>query len=151
MLNSLVLFDDENQIEEITLLKNWELASDFNLAGFAIKDEIVNKRQEIDLSEIDLVIVLIGESTKFLGSRFKTVTQKILQSDVSILCLNTNGFIGLEENICPKILADAGCIHMPFTKKDLQLSLSYIKPNGRLKNKTGSFHFKNYTPDPLAE
>ncbi|RZL40787.1 MAG: hypothetical protein EOP00_26135 [Pedobacter sp.] len=119
--------------------------------GFTIKDEIIYKSTELDLSSVDLVIILIGESTRFLGNHFKAAVTEILNTDIPVLCLNTNGFIGLEEDFCPIMLADAGCIHMPFNRKDLELSLGYIKNDERAEQKTGSFHYKHYTPDPFSE
>lgn len=138
MQKSLVLFDIENQAAEIQALKDWNLSSEFEFRGYTIKAAINALNTEL----YDQFIVLIGESTKYLNHQFIEDLKLIIATTKPILCLNLNGFVALEEDICPIVLHDVGAIHMAFAKEDLAISLDYIKPDARIINPNGSYHFR---------
>ena len=144
-MNITVLFDKENQREEISLMKSWNLSHQLNFIGFDIKAG----EENLDLADIEattLFIVLIGESTRFLDRNFLASLTLLVASTRAILCLNLNGFVGLDENHCPRTLWDCGAIHMPFgSEKEINYWLDHIKHDARVEQRTGSFHFKKHS------
>lgn len=136
-----ILFDEENQQEEVTLLKKWELDYDLGFIGYGIKSK-KSDFTDIDIKDYSIFVILIGESSRFLSAQFISDVKLIINSPKSILCFNINGFIGLSEEECPRILWDCGAIHMSFDKENVSYSLSAIKSDARETNKSGSFHFR---------
>lgn len=143
MKKYLILFDKENQEKEVDAIKSWGLNYNFVYCGYTIKESCT--QSEIDL-EADGYILLTGESTKHLSLLFFRDLTSIVKTLKPILCLNLNGFVDLEENICPPLLYNVGAIHMAFSKEDLRISLDYLKDDTRIKNPNSSFHFKKYQP-----
>lgn len=84
MAKTLILFDKENQLGEVQLIKDWNISRMFDYHGYLIRGRV----EDIDLSDYELFIVLIGESTKYLGSQFYGVVMEIASTDRPILCLN---------------------------------------------------------------
>lgn len=140
-MNVTVLFDEENQQQDIALLKAWQLNHQFTYKGYAIKDDH-SYFESFDVEETDLFIILIGESSRFLSGQFITDLKLMMNATKAILCLNTNGFIGLNEDNCPRILWNCGALHMPFDEENVRYSLNVIKLDTRIANPTGSFHFR---------
>jgi len=140
-MNVTVLFDEENQQQEIALLNAWQLNHQFTYKGYAIKDDHFYF-ETLNVEEIDLFIILIGESSRFLSLQFIADLKLIINSNKTVLCLNTNGFIGLNEDNCPRILWDCGALHMPFDEENVRYSLNVIKLDTRIDHPTGSFHFR---------
>jgi len=140
-MNIAVLFDEENQQQEIALLKAWQSDHQFTYSPYAIKDDH-SYSKPLNVEESDLFIILIGESSRFLSAQFIDDLKLIINSSKTILCLNMNGFIGLNEEDCPRALWDCGALHMPFDEENLRYSLSVIKLDTRIHHPTGSFHFR---------
>lgn len=140
MQKALVLYDIENQSDAIYDLKDWNLNYDFEFEGYGIK----SFSEDPILGDYDLYIILIGASTRYLDQRFYKDVEQIIAVLKPILCLNLNGFVALEEDTCPKLLHDAGAIHMPFTMDDLIFSLQSIKPDTRIVNPKGSYHLRRF-------
>jgi len=140
MQKSLILYDKENQSDKIQVLKDWGLDYHFEFKGYGIKPLAGGPI----LTDYDLYIILIGESTRYLDHEFYADVEHIIATSKPILCLNLNSFVALEEDICPRLLYDAGAIHMPFTKDDLLFSLQSIQPDSRLVNPHGSYHFRRF-------
>ena len=140
-MNVTVLFDEENQQQEIVLLKAWQLDHQFTYSGYAIKDDH-SYTQPLNVDKTELFIIIIGESNRFLSAQFITDLKLIMNSTKAILCLNTNGFIGLNEDNCPRVLWDCGALHMPFDEENVRYSLNVIKPDTRIEHPTGSLHFR---------
>lgn len=134
-----ILFDEENQQNEIALIKNWNLNHHLTYIGYTIKDKQLDL---VSLDETEIFVILIGISTKFLSMQFTERVKSIIDSTKAILCLNINGFIGLNEGDCPRMLWDCGALHMPFDEENVRYSLNVIKLNTRIDNPTGSFHFR---------
>jgi hypothetical protein len=65
---------------------------------------------------------------------------------LTIICFNTNEWLGLYEENYPKFIADVGAIHMPLTKEDVIFTLNGNKENFRATNKTGSFYMRRNFP-----
>lgn len=141
-----VLYDEENNLEQIALLKKADTIARFNFYGYSIKSKSENTA--IDLNKRDICIVLIGESTRFLANHFLLDLQTVINSALPILCLNINEFIGLDEANCPRILWDCGAIHMPFNKENLIYLLREVKYQDRNENSKGSFHLRQH-PRPF--
>lgn len=134
-----ILFDEENQQNEIALIKKWNLNHHLTYIGYTIKDKQLDL---VSLDETEIFVILIGISTKFLSTQFTERVKSIIGSTKAILCLNINGFIGLNEDDCPRMLWDCGALHMPFDEENVRYSLNVIKLDTRIDNSTGSFHFR---------
>ncbi|RZK66226.1 MAG: hypothetical protein EOO95_06395 [Pedobacter sp.] len=138
MQKSLILFDLENQSAEIQKIKDWDLKWQFEFRGYTIKSGAMPLNTDVHHQ----FIILVGESTKYLSKQFYEDLDAIILTTKPILCLNLNGYVGLEEKICPIVLHDSGAIHMAFSNEDLAMSLDYIKPDAKIVNPNGSYHFK---------
>lgn len=138
MKRSLLLFDLENQRDKIEELKAWNVDANIEFKGYSIK----SSGQLLDTTGFDQFIILLGRSTKYLSAQFYRDLESIISTTKPILCLNLNGFVALEKDICPIILQDVGAVHMAFSRQDLTLSLSYIKHNARIDNPSGSYHYR---------
>lgn len=138
-----VLFDEENQTQEVDLLKKLKLVHDFNYYGYTIKSKGLN-RQLLAIEKTDLFVILIGPSTRFLSSQFIDDLKLIINATKAILCLNLGGMIGLDENDCPRLLWDCGALHMSFSEEDFIYLLNVIKLDDRKAIRAGSFHIRKY-------
>ena len=153
MISWLVLFDEENQSDEVKLLQNWSANYNLFLLGYGIK-----KNQSADIfnlisnHEINGIIFPISSSKNYLDESFKKDSEKIIRLNLPIICFNINRNLGLDENNCPRFLWSIGALHMPFTKDDTDFALKNIKINARETENTGSFFFRRNYPydDPLS-
>jgi len=136
-----VLFDEENQHQEADLMKKMKLVHDFSYCGYTIKSKKLN-RQLLNIERTDLFVILVGPSTRFLSSQFIDDLKLIINSTKTILCLNLEGMIGLDENHCPKILWDCGALQTPFGEENFIYLLNVMKLEDRKAIRTGSFHIR---------
>lgn len=141
---AILLFDEENQQGEITLLKKWKLDYNLTYKGYTIKNEDLNF-QSLNIEEKVLYVILVGPGTRFLSAQFMDDVKLIIESTNAILCLNLNGTIGLDEDHCPRILWDCGALHMPFGRKDVAYLLEVMKLDNSERNPSGSFHLRKHS------
>ena len=153
MKSWLVLFDEENQNDEIKLLENWSANYNLYSLGFGIKKiQSTDILDFISVKNIDGIIFLIGSSSNYLNESFKEDSEKIIALTLPIICFNISKNLGLDEDNCPRFLWSIGALHMPFTKNDVDFTLKSIKYNARVTENTGSFFFRRNFPydDPLS-
>lgn len=136
-----VLFDTENQQQELISLKSWRLPYHFSFRAYHIKatDQI---HLPLDITQTDLFVILIGTSTNYLSASFYEDLKEIINADKAIICFNLNETIALDENNCPRLLWDCGTINMPFTKKDVAYTLEITALNARVTHPTNSYHIR---------
>jgi hypothetical protein len=143
MANCLVLFDHENQLNEVQHLLDWYPEFNFTKRGYSIKDGVTDDViQLISDNQLTKIIFLIGSSTRYLHSNFKKDTEEISKLDLPIICFNINKCLGTDEDNCPKFMASIGAVHMPFTKKDVVFTLTNHKQDSRKEYREGSYYMK---------
>lgn len=126
-----VEYDSDNRY--YNTLKMWDKNDKFdfkffnahdmnNIMKFSNEDSIKSKLRE-RLKNTKLMIVLIGERTKY---HHKYVGWEIKQAqnlDIPIIAVNINKKNGIDNDLCPASLKMKNALHIPFKKEAIQLGM----------------------------
>lgn len=142
MIRTYVAFDATNDMAYYNTLKMWKEHKNINftfdnahelnnLRDGSNEDTIKRKLRERML-ESDLLILLVGESTKFLYKFVRWEIDLALELGIPIVVCNLNGLRKMDENLCPPILKNELAIHVPFKAR----ILSYAHDNWPASHKS---------------
>lgn len=141
-----VCFDGDKDIHYYNLMKAWKqndkTSFDFNNAHdlnniLSSSSEITIKRRLRErMNNSKILVVLIGESTKFLYKYVRWEIQIALEYKIPIIVVNINGKREKDCDRCPAILSKELAIHISFNRNILQYALEKW-PSSHLK------HIKN--------
>lgn len=140
-----VCFDGDKDIHYYYLMKAWK-ASDNNTFNFFDAHDLSNARDSSlelsikrQLSErlraAKLMVVLIGESTRYLTKFVRWEMEQALRVDLPLIAVNLNGFNNVDSTRCPPVIRNELCLHIPLKQKALEWSIdNWIAIHNQLKN-----------------
>ncbi|RZK13393.1 MAG: hypothetical protein EOO43_17985 [Flavobacterium sp.] len=129
-----VIFDGDNDMWAYAYMKGWkkndnidfnfEDAHDIKPLTYRATDEYyVKGRLRERMKSTCQVIVLVGESTRFLYKYVRWEIELALELNLPIIVVNLNNQQNIDYNLCPPILRLGNAMHVPFKLKIIRYSL----------------------------
>lgn len=114
-------FDDAHDLLPLTYR-----AEDENYIKGKLKERFKNASQ---------VIVLIGESTKYLYKYVRWELQAALELDIPIIAVNLDDRRSLNSDLCPALIRDKYVIHIPYKMDIIRYALDDFPSEYRNRDK----------------
>lgn len=151
-----VAFDADNDIRYYRLMQAWKQndntsfnfydAHDLtNIMPWSSEDSIKASLQE-RLRNTKLMVVLIGEKTRFLNKFVRWEIEQAIKRQLPIIAVNLNGKRSLDSERCPPILKNQLSIHIGFNQKIIEKAINEwpgLDERFRREGKLGDFFYKN--------
>jgi hypothetical protein len=129
-----VAFDGDNDKWAYGFMKGWktnqrvdfdfEDAHDLNeMTSRAQNEQYVKAMLKERMKGSDALVVIVGESTKYLYKFVRWEIELALELDLPIIVANVNNKTVMDTERCPAILRDACAIHVPFKKEAIKYAL----------------------------
>ncbi|MDP9955094.1 hypothetical protein J2X97_000731 [Epilithonimonas hungarica] len=143
-------FDGDNDIIYYRLMTAWHVnekfeftfvnAHDITSARDTSTEETIKRSLRTRLNASDILVVLIGESTKNLYKFVRWEIEVALEKGMPIIAVNLNKKRSVDYDRCPPILRDALAIHVPFGHKIVDYAIknwpsrhSELKKSGEIE------------------
>jgi hypothetical protein len=149
-----VCFDGDNDIHYYRLMQAWHQndntlftfynAHELNYARDSSQEASIKAQLRQRLLSTKVLVVLIGESTRYLYKFVKWEMEQALALDLPIIAVNLNGSRQQDVDRCPPVIRDELAVHISFNAKILQLALEDwpAKHVGCLRDgKTGAYYY----------
>lgn len=150
-----VIFDGDNDMWAYAYMKGWKNNEniDFNfydahdikpLTDKASNETYIKKRLRERMENTKQVIVLVGESTKYLYKYVRWEIELAIELDLPIVVVNLNRLRNMDNNLCPPILRDKNALHISFNQKIIKYSLDNFPSfyyYGRDKSKNTYYYY----------
>jgi len=141
-----VCFDGEKDIQYYYLMKAWKAsdyvdfnfydAHDLNVSKDSSQEASIKNQLSERLRSAKLMVVLIGESTKYLTKFVKWEMEQAIRLDIPIIAVNLNNHNGVDDLRCPPAIRNQLSLHIPFKQKALEWAIdNWISIHGDLKVK----------------
>ena len=129
-----VIFDGDNDMWAYKYMRGWKsnYRIDFNfhdahdllpLTSRAIDESYIKSRLWDRFKSAKQVIIIIGESTKYLRKYVKWEIEVALSLNLPIIAVNLNNIKGQDNTRVPVILRDEYVVHIPFKAKIIKYAL----------------------------
>ncbi len=129
MIRTYVAFDASKDMAYYNTLKMWKEHKniDFNFDNAhtlnSLRDgsneETIKRKLRERMKESDLLILLVGESTKNLYKFVRWEIELAIDLKLPIVVCNLNGLRTMDNDLCPPILRSELAIHVPFKARIL--------------------------------
>jgi len=140
-----ICFDGDKDIHYYYLMKAWKAsdhnefnffdAHDLNTARDSSLELSIKQKLAERLRSAKLMVVLVGESTKYLTKFVRWEMEQALRIDLPIIVVNLNGYNGVDDNRCPPVIRNELCLHIPFKQRALEWAIdNWIEIHNNLKN-----------------
>lgn len=132
-----VIFDADNDMWAYAFMKGWKKneridfdfddAHDLKPLTYRASDEtyIKNRLRERMLAA-DQVVVIVGESTRYLYKYVRWEIELALELGLPIIVVNLNKTRSMDSTLCPPILKSKNAIHVSFNLASIKYSLDYF-------------------------
>lgn len=127
-----VCFDGDNDIKYYRLMTAWKAndnsdfnfhnAHDLNSARDTSEEESIKRQLRERFANSKLLVVLIGDNTRFLRKFVKWEMEVALRLNLPIVGVNLNGE-RRRTDLCPATIRDALVIYIPFQQKIMQYAM----------------------------
>ena len=128
-----VCFDGDHDIHYYYLMKAWTQndgfsfnffdAHDLNVARDTSLRDSIRRQLRQRLSNSKVLVVLIGERTRYLYKFVRWEMEQALDLDIPIIAVNLNGQRLLDKDRCPPIIRNELVVHISFNPAILQHAL----------------------------
>lgn len=140
-----ICFDGDKDIHYYYLMKAWKAsdhnefdffdAHELNLARDSSQENSIKRQLAERLKNAKLMIVLIGESTKYLTKFVRWEMEQALQRDLPIVAVNLSMINGVDDGRCPPIIRNELCLHIPFKQRAIEWAIdNWIAKHNELKS-----------------
>lgn len=143
-------FDGDNDIHYYWLMKAWHKnekfdftfvnAHDITQARDTSSEETIKRSLRTRLNASDVLVVLVGKSTKNLYKYVRWEIEVALEKEIPIIVVNLDGERGINNALCPPILRNELVVHVPWGHKIIDYTIKNWPTdyrNLRLKGVTG--------------
>lgn len=130
-----VCFDADNDMWAYAYMLGWKendrIAFNFNNAHEinnlrdGSSEETIKRKLRERLANTKVLIVLIGESTKYLYKYVRWEIEYAIEKDIPIIAVNLNKSKEYDDKLCPPILKDKLAIHVSFNLKIIDYALNH--------------------------
>jgi hypothetical protein len=122
---------------------NFYNAHDLNSARDTSQEESIKRQLRERFENSKLLIVLIGEKTRYLTKFVRWEMEVALKLDLPIVGVNINGNKGRDDK-CPPAIKDALAIYVPFGMKIVEYAMENWPASHarhRLAGDSGPYHY----------
>jgi hypothetical protein len=150
-----VCFDGDRDIHYYRLMCAWKQhegiafdfynAHDLNTARDDSQEASIKRQLRERLKNSAVLVVLIGEQTRYLYRFVKWEMEQAIQMGLPIIAVNLNGLRQQDADRCPPVIRDELAIHVSFNAAILQHALENWPANHqrcRTKGQTGAYYYK---------
>jgi hypothetical protein len=149
-----IAFDGDEDMHYYRLMTAWNAhdgfslnfnnAHDLNTARDSSQVESIKRQLRERFANSKLLIVLIGQKTKFLTKFVKWEMEVALDLGLPIIGVNLNGSRIVEDNICPPTIRNELVVYVPFGHDIIEYAMDHWPASyaaHKEAGKTGSFHY----------
>lgn len=150
-----VCFDGDNDMHYYRLMCAWKQndgiafefynAHDLNSARDTSTEEIIKRKLRERLANTKVMIVLVGEKTRYLYKFVHWEMEQALLTNIPIIAVNLNGKRFMDSDRCPPIINNELVIHTSFNAAIVQHALENWTTNYntlKMEGKNGSYYYK---------
>jgi hypothetical protein len=151
-----VAFDADNDIHYYRLMQAWKQSDNhsFDFSDAHDSNNLRNGSSEVTikaklserLRNSKVFILLVGEQTRFHYKFVRWEIEKSIELNLPIICVNLNGYRGLDLNNCPPVLRDKLVLHVSFNAKIIEKALENWEINHykyQKEGKVGDFYYED--------
>lgn len=152
-----VIFDGDSDMWAYAYMKGWkkndnidfdfEDAHDLKPLTYRATDEnYIKARLKERMKTTSQVIVIVGESTRYLYKYVRWEIDLALELNIPIIVVNLNNNRTMDDNLCPPLLKSKNAIHIAFKMKIIKYSLDNFPgfyKYRRDKNKNTNYHWND--------
>ncbi len=157
-----ICFDGDTDMRYYRLMTAWaenenftfdfHNAHDLNTARDSSQEESIKRQLRERFANSKLLVVLIGEKTKFLTKFVKWEMEVALKLDLPIVGVNLNGSRS-QDDLCPPSIKSQLAVHVPFGAKIVEYAMRNWPDSHRAhrkEGKTGAFYYTDATYKKLG-
>jgi len=150
-----VCFDGDNDIHYYRLMMAWHQsddtsfgfydAHDINTARDTSQEESIKRQLRDRLLNSRLMVVLIGQNTRYLYKFVRWEMEQALALNIPIIAVNLNNLRQQDPDRCPPIIKDELAIHISFRAAIMQYALETWpaeQARFRREGKSGAFYYE---------
>ncbi len=150
-----VCFDGDTDIRYYWLMKAWKQNDGFSFNFFDAHDlntgrdtsltESIRQRLRVRLKNSKIMVVLIGENTRYLYRFVRWEMEQALSLDIPIIGVNLNGLRQQDSVRCPPIIRDELVVYVSFNAAIVQHALdnwSASHDHYKQQGKSGPYYYK---------
>ncbi len=148
-----ICFDGDNDMKYYRLMTAWAKnenfsfdfhnAHDLNSARDSSQEESIKKQLRERFANSKLLVVLIGDRTRYLTKFVKWEMEVALRLKLPIVGVNLNGS-RLRDDLCPPTICDELAVYVPFSAKIVEYAMTNW-PDSHLaytkEGKKGAFYY----------
>lgn len=149
-----VCFDGDNDMHYYRLMQAWHQndrtpfsfynAHDLNSARDTSQVESIKRQLRIRLNNSKVMVLLIGERTRYLTKFVRWEMEQALQLSMPIIAVNLNGLRWRDDDRCPPVIREELVMHISFNPAIMQLALEEWPGKYhslRREGRTGPFYY----------
>ncbi|MFT8247172.1 TIR domain-containing protein [Roseomonas sp. BN140053] len=158
-----IAFDGDEDMHYYRLMTAWKAhdgfsmnfhnAHDLNTARDSSLEESIKKQLRERFANSKLLIVLIGEKTRYLTKFVKWEMEVALKLDLPIVGVNLNGSRKKDAR-CPPTIREELAIYVPFEHDIIEYAMDHW-PDSHKKHKnngnTGAYFYKDETYEKISK
>ena len=150
-----VCFDGDNDIRYYWLMKAWKQNDGFsfnfydahvlNTGRDTSLTDTIRRRLRVRLKNSKIMIVLIGEKTRYLYRFVRWEMEQALDLGIPIIGVNLNGLRQQDSVRCPPVIRDELAVYVSFNAAIVQYALdNWPASHDRYKQqgKSGAYYYK---------
>ncbi|MFN8572362.1 MAG: TIR domain-containing protein [Gemmatimonadaceae bacterium] len=128
-----VCFDGDTDMHYYRLMQAWHQndrssfsfydAHDLNTARDSSQEASIKRQLRDRLNQSKVLIVLIGERTRYLTKFVRWEMEQALSLHLPIIAVNVNGLRQRDDDRCPPIIRDELAIHISYNPAIMQFAL----------------------------
>ena len=151
-----IAFDGDTDIHYYYLMKAWKNskhvrfnfydAHDLNTARDSSMEQTIKHHLKERMANANCLILLIGESTRYLTKFVKWEIELAINSSLPIIAVNLNGKKQMDNGRCPPVLRAELAIHIPFKRSIVEYAIEKWPNNFaayKLNGETGPYSYKD--------
>lgn len=139
--------------ENESIAFNFQNAHDLNNLRPTSSEDTIKQKLRERLANTYVMIVLIGENTKYLYKFVRWEIEYAIEMDIPIICVNINKLKKIDDNLCPAILKTSLAIHIPYGQKIIDYALNHwptTHEEHKRKDKSGPWQYNQSIYDSLG-
>lgn len=158
-----VAFDGDSDIHYYRLMQAWHQndnstfsfydAHELRQSRDSSQEETIKRSLKIRMNSSKLLILLIGEKTRYLYRFVRWEIEQAIDLNMPIIAVNLNGIRRMDSLRCPPILRERLALHVTFSPKIMQQALEIWEERSRQlqhAGKTGPYFFEDNVYEKLG-
>lgn len=149
-----VCFDGDSDMHYYRLMQAWHQndrslfsfynAHDLNSARDSSQEESIKRQLRVRLNNSKVIVVLIGERTRYLTKFVRWEMEQALLLRLPIIAVNLNGLRWRDDDRCPPVIREELAMHISYNPAIMQFALQEWPAEDqslRSVGRTGPFYY----------